>query len=69
MYIHRNLYRVQYVIPLYEDKIGHIESVEIKTKDAVREIILTFENPELIQNIKKQQEESVEIVQKYHYMS
>lgn len=73
MYINKNLYRVQYVIPLYDDKIGRVESIEIKTNDAVREIILTFDNPEMTQYIKKLEQEQEQdpgmVVQKYHYLS
>lgn len=47
--IERYLYHIKYIIPLRDDKIGNVKQFEIVDN----EIIITVENPEIKQYIKK----------------
>jgi hypothetical protein len=59
----KNLYFIRYVVPLHDDKIGLCESVEVKDN----QIIITFENPEITQWLKKKDDAESEI--KFYYAS
>jgi hypothetical protein len=64
--VEKNLYHIRYVLPLQDDKIGHLKTIEI-TDD---EIIVIVENPEITQWVKKPStptEPKPEL--KYHYLS
>lgn len=63
MQMEKNLYRIRYVIPLLNDKVGTLESIEMKTgtHGEKPEIVLTFANNEITQFI--------EPPEKYHYKS
>lgn len=58
----KNLYRIQYSLPLLDDKIGPLESFEIKDN----EIIITFINPEIKEWV---DEKEIKTLPKFHYLS
>jgi hypothetical protein len=60
----KNLYHIRYVVPVHDDKLGRLKTVDVKDD----EITLTFENTEITQHIKKTTEPKEEIT-RYNYAS